>query len=126
MRRAQILAGMAVLAFLVLTNSAFAVLIDDIQGTLGQTQWYDGSTDTFQTKSMGGGAADIEMLEFSTVNSPDTEYFLLAGSTFSITPSALIADQTSSNGGRAKGIFASGATFYLRTISHEKVSVQSS
>jgi hypothetical protein len=113
MKSARFLAAVAIFVSLVLTNLAYAVLVDDIQGTLGQTQWYFGSTDTFQTKSMGGNAADIEMLEFSTVNSTGTEYVMFAGSTFSITPSALIGDQTSSNSGRAKGIFASGATLTI-------------
>jgi hypothetical protein len=113
MKSARFLAAVAIFVSLVLTNLAYAVLVDDIQGTLGQTQWYSGTTDTFQTKSMGGNAADIEMLEFSTVNSTGTEYVMFAGSTFSITPSALIGDQTSSNGGLAKGIFASGATLTI-------------
>jgi hypothetical protein len=113
MRRAQILAGMAVLAFLVLTNPTYAVLIDDIQGTLFQSQWYSGSTDTFQAKSIdGSGPANINTLEFSTANSSGPEYVLFDG-IFSITPSALIGDQTLSNGGRAKGIFASGATLTI-------------
>jgi hypothetical protein len=112
MKSARFLAAVAIFVSLVLTNLAYAVLVDDIQGTLGQTQWYFGSTDTFQPKSMGGYPAEVDILEFSTVNSTGTEYVLFDGS-FSITPSALIADQTATNGGRAKGIFASGATLTI-------------
>jgi hypothetical protein len=112
MKSARVLATGMVFVSLVISNLAYAVLIDDIQGTLGQTQWYNGTTDTFQTKSLGGAPAEIDVLEFSTVNSSNTEYVMLGGE-FSITPSALIADQTATNGGRAKGIFASGATLTI-------------
>jgi hypothetical protein len=112
MKIVRFLAAGMFLISLFLSNCAYAVLIDDIQGTLLQTQWYSGSTDTFQTKAIGGFPADIDMLEFSTVNSSGTEYVLFGGS-FSITPSALIADQTATNGGRAKGTFASGATLTI-------------
>ncbi len=116
MKRARFLSEVVVLVFLVLTNATFAALIDDIQGTLQQTHWYSGSTNNFQTNYIGGsGPAAVDMLEFSTVNTSGTEYVMFGGD-FSIEPSALIADQTATNGGRAKGIFASGATL---TISGE-------
>jgi hypothetical protein len=112
MKSARFLAAGMFLVSIVLSNCAYAVLIDDIQGTLLQTQWYSGSTDTFQTKAIGGYPADIDILEFSTVNSSGTEYVMFGGS-FSITPSALISDQTATNDGRAKGTFASGATLTI-------------
>jgi hypothetical protein len=113
MKSARFLAAGMFLVSLVLSNCASAVLIDDIQGTLLQSEWYSGSTDTFQTNYIGGsGPAGIDMLEFSTVNSSGSEYVMFGGD-FSITPSALIADQTATNGGRAKGIFASGATLTI-------------
>jgi hypothetical protein len=110
MKSARFLAVVVTLVFLVLTNSTFAVLVHDIQGTLLQTQWYNGSTDNFQTNYIGGSyPAQIDFLGFSTVNSSSIQYWMLDG-TFSLGPSVLIDDQTATNGGRAKGIFASGAT----------------
>jgi hypothetical protein len=93
-----------------------AVLIDDIQGMLGSTNWYYGAGDYFQTKYTNNiDPASITTLGFSTVNSSSTEYWMFGGN-FSIEPVSLVADLTVQNGGRAKGTFAAGATL---TISGE-------
>ena len=112
----RILASAVALVILVCANCALAVLIDDIQGTLNQTKWYYGVGDYFQTNYISGtGPASINVLAFSTTNSSNTEYWMFGG-TFSIEPVSLVDDLTVENGGRAKGVFAAGATL---TISGE-------
>ena len=108
---------MAVLAVGVHSQTVFALDIDGINGSLGQTQWYDGASDSFSIKHLNGvDPAAISILEFSTVNSSGVEYVMLGGE-FDITSSALLDDQT---GEQALGVFGFGATLTLSGILYDE------
>ena len=112
---------MMVLAVGVFSQTAFALNIDGMNGSLGQTQWYDGASDSFQAKHLNGlDPAPISILEISTVNSSGVEYVMFGGD-FDISSSALLDDQTAGNaGGRALGVFGLGATLTLSGILYDQ------
>jgi hypothetical protein len=95
-----------------LSTAVFGAVIENIQGTLMQTvELYYGAGDYFQTNHANGGIdpAQISVLQFTTAGAPAPDYMMLYGD-FAMTPSALLSDDTASNGGLALGTFASGAT----------------
>jgi hypothetical protein len=98
---------------LVLTSTAFASLVENIQGTLLQTDWYYGGGDYFKTNYAGSNeGAQINVLGFTTQGQSMPNYYMFSG-IFDMTPSLLVEDKTVQNDGRALGVFASGATLTI-------------
>lgn len=89
------------------------LVIDDMQISLLQTTWYNGSTNQFQL-SYQGIPSYPSVISFGIVSTTISDnYDYMFDGTLSITPLNLQQDQTSQNGGRAKGIFAGGATLTI-------------
>jgi PEP-CTERM motif len=99
------------LVVFVFTGTSFATVIQDIGGTLTQTDWYYGNGHYFKPNSAGGaGNTQIAILAFTSQGQIDPDYYMFGGD-FAMGQSNLLQDKSS--GGLADGIFASGATLTI-------------
>ncbi|MGD0078050.1 MAG: PEP-CTERM sorting domain-containing protein [Sedimentisphaerales bacterium] len=111
MRHTKATLWMVALAAFVLAGTSFATVIQDIGGTLNQTDWYYGSGQYFKPNSTGGTSnAQINLLGFTSQGQTDPDYYMFYGD-FAMGQSKLLQDKSS--GGLANGIFASGATLTI-------------
>jgi hypothetical protein len=114
-KRAFLSGGAVILSALLVVSGASAAVIENIQGTLqSSVELYYGDGDYFQTNHANGGLspAQISVLALSLLGEGAPSYYMYYGD-FAMTPSALVSDDTASNGGLALGTFASGATLTI-------------
>jgi hypothetical protein len=113
MGRARTTGWVIAFVVLILTGTTFAALIENIGGVLYQTDWYYGDGNYFKPNYIGGADdAQINLLGFYTQGQSVPDYWMYYG-TFAMEQSSLIEDRTVQNGGRALGVFASGATLTI-------------
>lgn len=101
-------------SLLIVANGAFGVVIQDIQGTLQNTEWYYGAGDYFKPNYVNSGIDDaqIDMLGVTVAGESTPSYYMYYGD-FIMDASALVADLSA--GGMADGKFAAGATLTINS-----------
>jgi hypothetical protein len=112
MRCAKILVCLVACVMVVITPASFASVIENIQGSLYSTNWYNGNGDYFKPQYVGGGDAQINVLGFSTQGQAIPDYYMYGG-TFAMGATHMIQDKTSQNGGLALGVFEAGTTLTI-------------
>jgi len=108
--------GVAVVftSLLIVANGAFGTVIQDIQGTLQNTEWYYGAGDYFKPNYNNGGLDDAQIDMFSvTIQGQSTASYYMYYGDFIMSPSSLVADLSA--GGMADGVFAAGATLTINS-----------
>jgi hypothetical protein len=102
---------MVTLVVFVFAGASFAAIVQDIGGTLTQTDWYYGNGHYFKPNSAGGTSnTHIDTLALTSQGQSEPDYYMFYGD-FAMGQSNLLQDKSS--GGLADGIFASGATLTI-------------
>jgi len=111
MRHAKAALRTIVLVLFVLQGVSLAAAIQEIGGTLTQTDFYYGSGHYFKPNSAGSTSNTcIDILAFTSQGQIDPDYYMFYGD-FAMGQSNLLQDKSS--GGLADGIFAAGATLTI-------------